>query len=345
MRVMAALGTLLLALAGGTPVGAQAVPPPEAVVLMYHRFGEDAYPSTNIRLEQFEAHLAELTLGDYTVLPLGEVVAALDAGRPLPPRAVALTVDDAHRSFLDEGWPRLEAAGLPVTLFVATEAVEKNLPDYMSWAEIAELARAGVEIGSQSHSHPHMAGLEPARVRAEIARSQALFAEHLGRAPGLFAYPYGEASAATMAEIEAAGFLAAFGQHSGVVGTSEPRFYLPRFALNESYGAMERVRLALNARALAVAEVTPADPWLAPPADNPPLFGFTVLEQAGPALERLDRLACYASHLGQVERQILGPRVEVRLATPFPAGRGRINCTLPDGQGRWYWLGRQFVIP
>ena len=28
-----------------------------ATVLMYHRFGEDKYPSTNIRIAQFEAHL------------------------------------------------------------------------------------------------------------------------------------------------------------------------------------------------------------------------------------------------------------------------------------------------
>ncbi|WP_143130994.1 polysaccharide deacetylase family protein [Roseospirillum parvum] len=313
---------------------------------MYHRFGEGAYPSTNIRLEQFEAHLAELQSGPYTVLPLPEIVSALVEGRPLPPRTVGITIDDAHASLLREGWPRLKAAGLPFTLFVASEPVEKGLPDYMSWAEIAALAdEPGVDIGSQSHSHPHMADLSAAQVADEIARSQALFTEHLGRAPSLFAYPYGEASSATMAAIEAAGFEVAFGQHSGVVGVTEPRFYLPRFALNESYGDPERVRLALSARALAVGELTPEDPYLGPGADNPPLFGFTVLEQAGPALARLEHMACYASHLGQVERQLIGPRVEVRLATPFPSGRGRINCTLPDGRGGWYWLGRQFVIP
>src|SRR3546814_5118788 len=36
-----------------------------AVLLMYHRFGEDALPSTSVRLGQFEAHLAELTSGAY----------------------------------------------------------------------------------------------------------------------------------------------------------------------------------------------------------------------------------------------------------------------------------------
>ena len=33
-----------------------------AVILMYHRFGENDYPSTNIRLEQFDAHLEILNV-------------------------------------------------------------------------------------------------------------------------------------------------------------------------------------------------------------------------------------------------------------------------------------------
>nr|MBP7066440.1 chitin deacetylase [Ferrovibrio sp.] len=88
-----------------------------ATILMYHRFGEDRIPSTNIRLEQFEAHLAELTSGQYRVLPLPEIVAKLKKGEPLPDRAVALTADDAYLSIATEGWPRIKKAGLPFTLF------------------------------------------------------------------------------------------------------------------------------------------------------------------------------------------------------------------------------------
>ena len=50
-----------------------------AAVLMYHRFGEDSLPSTSVRLEQFEAHLAELTSGKYQVLALPEILARLRA--------------------------------------------------------------------------------------------------------------------------------------------------------------------------------------------------------------------------------------------------------------------------
>ena len=30
-----------------------------SVIFMYHRFGEDQYPSTNIKLDQFKAHIKE----------------------------------------------------------------------------------------------------------------------------------------------------------------------------------------------------------------------------------------------------------------------------------------------
>ncbi|MDH5410757.1 MAG: polysaccharide deacetylase family protein, partial [Alphaproteobacteria bacterium] len=97
-----------------------------AVFLMYHRFGEDIYPATNVRIEQFEAHITELTKGPYTVLPASEIVAALQSGKELPDRTVGITIDDAYLSVYTEAWPRLKAAGLPFTLFVATDAVDKG---------------------------------------------------------------------------------------------------------------------------------------------------------------------------------------------------------------------------
>src|SRR3546814_9835439 len=51
---------------------------------MFHRFGENTVPSTNIRLDQFDAMLAALKSGGYHVLPLPEIVAALKANKPLP---------------------------------------------------------------------------------------------------------------------------------------------------------------------------------------------------------------------------------------------------------------------
>ena len=78
----AALSMLAAATWLGMPGVVQAAD--SAIILMYHRFGENRFPSTNIRLEQLENHIKELTSGPYTVLPVPEIVAALRAGREPP---------------------------------------------------------------------------------------------------------------------------------------------------------------------------------------------------------------------------------------------------------------------
>lgn len=311
-----------------------------AVILIYHRFGDERYPATNIRLEQFEADIAELTSGKYHVLPLPEIIDAFAAGKPLPDHTVAITVDDAFRSVYDVAWPRLRKAKLPFTLFVATQPVEQGLPDFMTWDQIRALRDGGVTIGAHSETHLHMADQTAETNRAEIARSNAVFERELGTKPSLFAYPFGEASAAVMSVVRKSGYKAAFGQQSGVADPSLPRFYLPRFPLNEAYGAMDRVRVILNALPLVVGDVTPQDPLVRPNA-NPPVFGFTLGKSVGDAR----RLTCYNSHGGQMQVQHIGPRrIEIRFSDPFPAGRSRVNCTLPGPGGRWQWYGTQFYV-
>ena len=311
-----------------------------AVVLMYHRFGESDYPSTNTTLEQLDAHIAELTSGAYTVMAVPDIVAAVREGRPLPDRTVGLTVDDAYLSVYREAWPRLKAAGLPFTLFVATDPVDRRLARYMTWDQIRELAADGVTIGSQTASHLHMAAADAGRNRRDLDRSQRRFLKELGQPPHLFAYPYGEASLSVMTVVREAGFAAAFGQHSGAIGVADDLFYLPRFALNETYGDLNRLRLVANTLPLPVTDVTPADPLVA--GVNPPAVGFSV----APGVGGLGRLACFTSHEGQLSVERLGgTRIEVRMAKPLPKGRTRLNCTLPAGDGRWRWLGRQFYVP
>jgi poly-beta-1,6-N-acetyl-D-glucosamine N-deacetylase len=103
-----------------------------AVVFAYGRFGEDQYGSVSIALDQFDAHIAELADGGHAVLPLPVLLEKLEHGAPLPDRAVALTIDDAHRSVYDEAFPRLKAAGVPFTLFVAPDPIDSGAESHMT---------------------------------------------------------------------------------------------------------------------------------------------------------------------------------------------------------------------
>ncbi len=335
------LGMLMGFLTAAGPV-ADARAADSAVVFMYHRFGENAYPSTNIRLRQFEAHLAELTNGRYTVKSLPDILAALRDGTGLPERTIGISIDDAFLSVYLEAWPRLRKAGLPFTLFVATDPIDRRRRGYMSWDQIRELARAGVTIGSQTASHLHMAASSKKRNAADLEKSNRRFEAELDRLPTIIAYPYGEYSLDVRAVAQIAGFEFGFGQHSGVLHGAADFSFLPRFALNETYGDLGRLRIAANALPLPVTDVLPADPKLTP-GNNPPALGFTVV---GEAVKTLGRITCYTSGLGRSRVERLGKRrIEVRPEQAFPPGRTRINCTMPAKAGRWRWYGRQFYMP
>lgn len=310
-----------------------------AVVFVYFRFGDDHHPEASIRLDQFEAHLQELVRGAYRVLPLPDIVAALRAGRPLPRRTVALTIDGTHRSVYEEAFPRLHRAGLPFTVFVAPDPLDRGGEAHVTWDELRRMAEAGTTIGVLAATDAPMPAMSPARNRAAISRAVARLRDELGMTPRLFAYPYGEYSLAVAEVVAGFGFEAAFGQHSGVAHRRSDFHALPRFPMTEAFGGIDRFRLAANTLPLPVTDVTPADTVL---SINPPSFGFTV--PAG--LGDLDRLACFAAGLGRARIERLdGNRIEVRLTQPLPARNARINCTLPAGEGRWRWYGVQFFVP
>ncbi|GAA1069660.1 hypothetical protein GCM10009665_77180 [Kitasatospora nipponensis] len=59
---------------------------------------------------------------------------AVTHGRPLPPRSVLITFDDADRSVLEHALPALAARGVPAVAFVVTELVGTDRP---SWRQEA----------------------------------------------------------------------------------------------------------------------------------------------------------------------------------------------------------------
>ena len=311
-----------------------------AVLFIYHRFGESQIPATNIRLDQFDGHLQELRDGGYNVLPLADIVKALQAGETLADKTVGISIDDAYASFYDNAWPRLRAANFPFTIFIATDTIDRKAPGFMSWDQLRELSDSGfVSIGSQTMSHPHMPLEGAARNADELAKSAARIQAEIGKPPTLFAYPYGEMSLAVKAQVQKAGYVAAVGQHSGVAHAGEDFFYLPRFSLNERLSDMTRFRMAARALPIPVDDVTPADPFLT--GENPPAFGFTLASE----LRNIERMGCYyADQTLKVER-LDERRIEVRIPAAFPPGRARLNCTLPAGNDRWRWYGTQLFVP
>lgn len=319
-----------------------------AVVFMYHHFGVAQYPSTNVSVKQFDAHVEHLEANGYRVWPLERIVARLQAGDPIPDRTVAITVDDAYVSVYEEAYPRLKRRGWPFTVFVATDGVDQGLAAYMSWDQMREMQRHGARFANHSASHDQLIrlredeGIEQwgQRVREDIRRAQRRLEEELGKAPRLFAYPYGEYSAPLARIIEELGYVG-FGQQSGAIGPLNDLRILPRFPMAERFAAIGEFRTKAAGLPLPVLNVEPWEP-VAPNADAP-LMKVTLADTDA----ALDRLSCFASHTGRLKVDWVegdGAVFTTRADRPLPVGRSRYNCTAPAAaNGRFYWFSHLWI--
>ena len=309
-----------------------------ASFIMYHRFGDSRYPSTNIKKEQFLKHINELLKPKYNVIDIKRALLAINNIKPVKDRSVVITIDDAYSSVYKYAWPIFKKYNLPFTLFISTDVIDNKTPGYMSWEEIRTLRDHGVTIGSQTKSHPHMFKLNKNKIIEELSFSNKRFIDEIGSAPKIFAYPYGEYNLEVLEQVKLHGFIAAFGQHSGVAHKSLGLYELPRFAMNEKYGNMDRFLLAVNALPMPISDLSPIDPVI---STNPPSYGFTLSNK----IEPKNAIRCFANNGLKAETKRLGQnRIEIRLNGPFLKGRGRINCTMAGDKNRWRWLGRQFII-
>ena len=94
---------------------------------MYHRFGENNYPSTNIKMSQFQEHISELKKNPYNIISLNKAIKAIKNEIKIPDHSVVITIDDAYLSVFERAWPILKENDFTFTLFVSTDAIDKNL--------------------------------------------------------------------------------------------------------------------------------------------------------------------------------------------------------------------------
>jgi len=129
-----------------------------------------------------------------------------------------------------------------------TEAPDRQ---FLSWSEAAEMQRAGMAIGSHTHSHRILGHLSPDEQRKECEESRAILAEHDLKADCL-AYPVGNPlsfSSTTQACVKDAGYRSAFSNYGGVnLPDTMTSFDVKRIGMDLDESARHlRARLALSA--------------------------------------------------------------------------------------------------
>ena len=305
--------------------------------LMYHRFEENKYPSTNIKIEIFKKQINYVLKKNYKFYDPDMFNKEYDKVKS--EKRILLTIDDAYLSFYENAWPFLKEKRIPFILFVSTEPVGKN--GYMNWKQIKEIEKENfVYIGNHSHSHKYLVEYTFEAFKNDINKSINIFKSKIGYNPKFFSYPFGEYSLKQKNFIKQK-FDIAFGQQSGVIDLNKDKYQLPRFPINEKYGDMDRFEFLIDLKPLEFKKISLEDN-LVSDINNPPELFIEFFENQ----KNLDRINCFSDEGDNWSKTITSiddNKLNVFFNEKFKFRRGRINCSMNDIDG-WRWLGLQFSI-
>ena len=81
---------------------------------MYHRFEENKYPSTNIKLKDFKEHLKIIREKNISFINPNNFEQDLKNNKNQ--RKILLTIDDGFSSFYENAWPYLKENKIPTPI-------------------------------------------------------------------------------------------------------------------------------------------------------------------------------------------------------------------------------------
>ena len=307
---------------------------------MYHRFEENKYPSTNIKILDFKKQLEIINNKNIKFINAKNFENELRKNKKQ--RKILLTIDDGFLSFYENAWPILKEKKIPFILFISTREVGSF--NYMSWDQIREISQEDfVEIGNHSHTHEYLVDVNDKIIKADIQKSINIFKEKLGKNSDFFSYPFGEYSLNFKNIIKSFGFKYAFGQHSGVIDETKDFHELPRFPINEKYGELKRFTSLTKTLPFKYKKILPEEKYLFA-SNNPPKVQIEFYDN----IKNLKSITCYSNEGNKWRQSEIffsnNDILQIAINEKFVGERGRINCSLRDPSGFWRWLGIQFVL-
>jgi peptidoglycan/xylan/chitin deacetylase (PgdA/CDA1 family) len=212
-------------------------------VLLYHVVKPNPDPNNpyQFNLEEFEKHMAYLHENDYRTLTMKQYFNILDKKAAMPDKPILLTFDDNSNDFYPYVYPVLQKYGMKATQFTVSDWVNGSWN--MTSDEILTVMENGIDIQNHSVTHPFLANFSKEQQYAEINNATIALKELTGRKTNVFAYPYGNYNADTIAILEELGFKGAFKVGGGISTDQSDRYELPRIMMLQEHTLEDFVRM------------------------------------------------------------------------------------------------------
>ena len=202
-------------------------------VLMYHAVGDEAGHTEGadahyaVGSGQFRRHLECVRAAGGTAASVADLL-----GRPQAPgMRVGFTFDDGHVSNARAA-DDIAAHGGTADFFVNPSTVGTR--HYLSWAELRDMASAGMSIQSHGQHHRYLDELTPQEVKAELGDSKREIEDRLGQPVTLFAPPGGRVAPGLGDIARRLGYHAVCSSRVGLWRRDHGAWDIPRLAVLQS---------------------------------------------------------------------------------------------------------------
>jgi len=183
-----------------------------------------------VTASEFEDQIAYLAREGYHTVYFSDLIDYFRSGTPLPAKPVIITFDDGWAEQYAVAYPILRRYCMAATFFPPTDWLNHSSLT-LTWREVEEMSRAGMEFGSHTVNHHLMTQESAGEIARQLETSRAILQRRVPRPVLALAYPGGAVNAAVELQAAAAGYGVAVGVRGGTRQTPAERFRLHRTAI------------------------------------------------------------------------------------------------------------------
>ena len=223
-----------------------AEPPTGFPILEYHMVTEhpslDAKPYV-VPPEDFAAQLDDLAAQGYTTITPQDYARARKGKQQLPEKPIILTFDDGYEDNWRVVLPMLEERGMKAAFYMVTNKIGQ--PGYLTWDNLFDLERHGMEIGGHTANHLPLTTLSPEQQRDELRLSKLMLEWRGLKTIYSFSYPNGAYDDGIVAMLEEEKYLTAVTGEAGLNTLTTNPYLLRRVNVPPPHFGLMEFRLRL----------------------------------------------------------------------------------------------------
>ncbi|MBP5199043.1 MAG: polysaccharide deacetylase family protein [Schwartzia sp.] len=221
------------------------------LILEYHKVNNRTKDDYTVSTTAFAEQMDVLKADGYTTISVLDFLRAKKGKQKLPEKPVVVSFDDGYSDNYTEALPILEERGMKATVFMVTNDV--GLPGYLSWDQLHEMEKRGVELGSHTANHLPLTNMTVEEARDEVQKSKLMMEWKGLKTIFVLSYPNGQYDKYLPDILKEEEYLAAVTGEAGLNTFQTNPYLLHRVNIPQPYFGAAEFRLRIwKAKAMAL---------------------------------------------------------------------------------------------